>query len=105
GRSDQRLASRTPNLARAGLPMRAPRARAWRDRTRLTQLRTEEALRVKLIDRSKLADLMERERALFREQNPRSRELAEHAKRNLLYGVPMNWMIRWPGDHPVFVDR
>ncbi len=32
-------------------------------------------------------------------------ELAEQAKRSLLFGVPMNWMTRWPGDHPVFVDR
>ena len=24
---------------------------------------------------------------------------------SLLFGVPMNWMTRWPGDHPVFVDR
>jgi glutamate-1-semialdehyde 2,1-aminomutase len=31
--------------------------------------------------------------------------LAEDAKASLLYGVPMNWMIRWPGDYPVFVDR
>ena len=57
------------------------------------------------IDRSRIRELMERERALFRERHPRSGELAERAKRNLLYGVPMNWMTRWPGDHPVFVDR
>ena len=29
----------------------------------------------------------------------------EEAKGSLLFGVPMNWMTRWPGDHPVFVDR
>ena len=23
----------------------------------------------------------------------------------MLFGVPMNWMTRWPGDYPVFVDR
>ena len=23
----------------------------------------------------------------------------------MLFGVPMNWMTRWPGEHPVFVDR
>ncbi|MDP9302003.1 MAG: transaminase, partial [Actinomycetota bacterium] len=37
--------------------------------------------------------------------HPASRTLFEHAKSSLLYGVPMNWMVRWPGDHPVFVDR
>jgi glutamate-1-semialdehyde 2,1-aminomutase len=48
---------------------------------------------------------MERERALFRERHPRSGELAAEAKASLLFGVPMNWMTRWPGDYPVFVDR
>jgi glutamate-1-semialdehyde 2,1-aminomutase len=60
---------------------------------------------VRTIDRARLHDLMERERQTFRELHPRSAELAADAKRNLLYGVPMNWMVRWPGDHPVFVDR
>jgi len=46
---------------------------------------------------------MERERALFRERHPRSRALFEAGRRSLLYGVPMNWMVRWPGDHPVYV--
>ena len=57
------------------------------------------------IDRDRLQRLMDRERATFREIHPRSRELAEDAKASLLFGVPMNWMTRWPGDHPVFVDR
>jgi glutamate-1-semialdehyde 2,1-aminomutase len=50
-------------------------------------------------------DLMERERATFRDRHPRSAALAEDAKGSLLFGVPMNWMTRWPGDYPVFVDR
>ena len=57
------------------------------------------------IDRSRIRDLMQRERETFRARHRRSGELADAAKRNLLYGVPMNWMTRWPGDHPVFVDR
>ncbi len=48
---------------------------------------------------------MQRERATFRERHRRSGELAEDAKASLLYGVPMNWMTRWPGDWPVFVER
>ena len=55
------------------------------------------------IDRSRLAGLMDRERRRFRETHPRSAELSQDAKRSLLYGVPMNWMTRWPGDHPVWV--
>ena len=65
----------------------------------------EQGARVKAIDRSRLHELTERERELFRERNPRSRQLAEDAKASLLFGVPMNWMTRWPGDHPLFVDR
>jgi glutamate-1-semialdehyde 2,1-aminomutase len=60
---------------------------------------------VKTIDRSHLNELMQRERQLFRERHPKSGVLAEDAKASLLYGVPMNWMVRWPGDYPVFVDR
>jgi glutamate-1-semialdehyde 2,1-aminomutase len=57
------------------------------------------------IDRSHLRTLMERERETFRERHPRSGQLAQEAKGSLLFGVPMNWMTRWPGDYPVFVDR
>src|SRR3954453_10023907 len=57
------------------------------------------------IDRTRLSALMDRERETFREDHRRSGELAADAKGSLLFGVPMNWMTRWPGDHPVFVDR
>jgi glutamate-1-semialdehyde 2,1-aminomutase len=57
------------------------------------------------IDRTRISDLTARERQAFRERHPRSGELAESAKTNLLFGVPMNWMVRWPGDYPVFVDH
>ena len=60
---------------------------------------------MRTIDRSRIRTLMERERATFRERHPRSGELAQEAKASLLYGVPMNWMVRWPGDWPVFVER
>ncbi len=60
---------------------------------------------MKTIDRSRVAGLMERERRIFRQRHPRSGELAEEAKRSLLFGVPMNWMTRWPGDHPIYVER
>jgi glutamate-1-semialdehyde 2,1-aminomutase len=57
------------------------------------------------IDRSRLAALMDRERETFLERHPKSGALAAEAEGSLLFGVPMNWMTRWPGDHPVFVDR
>jgi glutamate-1-semialdehyde 2,1-aminomutase len=46
--------------------------------------------------------LMARELARFMAEHPRSHELAEQAKRSLLGGVPMHWMMRWPGGFPVF---
>jgi len=60
---------------------------------------------VRTIDRSRLHDLMEREQSTFRERTPRSAALAEDAKASLLFGVPMNWMTRWPGEYPVFVEK
>ena len=49
---------------------------------------------MKTIDRSRVAGLMERERATFRRRHGRSGQFAEQAKRSLLFGVPMNWMTR-----------
>jgi len=55
------------------------------------------------IDPSRTAALMDRERARFVREHPRSQELAARAERSLLSGVPMNWMTRWPGDFPLWV--
>jgi glutamate-1-semialdehyde 2,1-aminomutase len=49
-----------------------------------------------------LDDLMTRELERFRAEHPRSHALAEQARRTLLGGVPMHWMVRWPGGFPVF---
>ena len=53
----------------------------------------------------RLSRLMERELAQFREDHPRSAELSERAKRSLLGGVPMHWMVRWAGGYPVFATE
>lgn len=55
------------------------------------------------INRLRLADLLTQERQRFIESHPGSRELFERAQKSLLAGVPMNWMVRWAGDFPVFV--
>ncbi len=57
------------------------------------------------LDRDRLARLMAAETAAFERANPRSRELFERAKGSLLGGVPMNWMVRWAGPYPLFVDE
>jgi glutamate-1-semialdehyde 2,1-aminomutase len=50
----------------------------------------------------RVPELLERERERFRAEHPRSLELTERAKRSLLGGVPMHWMVRWAGGFPVF---
>jgi glutamate-1-semialdehyde 2,1-aminomutase len=46
--------------------------------------------------------ILERELERFEHEHPRSRELSLEARGSLLSGVPMPWMIRWPGGFPVF---
>src|SRR6478609_3125695 len=56
------------------------------------------------VDRARLAELHARERVFFTAARPRSRALAEQAAAHMPGGVPMSWMVKWPGDFPVFVD-
>ena len=57
------------------------------------------------LDRSGLEALMAREIRQFRDDHPRSLALFERAKGSLLAGVPMNWMVKWAGGFPIFVER
>ena len=56
------------------------------------------------ISRKRLASLLETERARFAELHPRSRKLFEAARGSLLAGVPMSWMSKWAGGHPIYVE-
>jgi glutamate-1-semialdehyde 2,1-aminomutase len=58
---------------------------------------------MKTIDRSRLASLMQREQKKFVEERPKSKALFERARKSLLAGVPMNWMVKWAGAFPPFV--
>ena len=55
-----------------------------------------------VIDRERLASLTAAELERFIEANPTSKELYERARKNLVGGVPMPWMMRWAGGFPVF---
>ncbi len=55
------------------------------------------------IDRARLALLMQREQKKFVEERPKSKALFERARKSLLAGVPMNWMVKWAGAFPPFV--
>ena len=54
------------------------------------------------LDRARLATLMASETARFAADHPRSAELFEAAKGPLLEGVPMPWMVKWPGPFPPY---
>ena len=41
----------------------------------------------------------------FVAEHPRSRELFERARQVMPGGVPMSWMVKWPGPFPVFVSE
>lgn len=60
---------------------------------------------MRTIDRTRLRDLLAEERRLYAAANPRSRELFERARRSLLDGVPMNWMVCWATPFPLFADE
>ncbi|MBM3464694.1 MAG: aspartate aminotransferase family protein [Armatimonadetes bacterium] len=57
------------------------------------------------MDRTRLEKLLAEEEALFVQSHPRSHALFERARESLLGGVPMNWMVRWAGRFPVFVQE
>jgi glutamate-1-semialdehyde 2,1-aminomutase len=57
-----------------------------------------------MVDRARLQALMARETADFAARHPRSRSLHERASHSLLGGVPMNWMIKWAGPFPLFLE-
>ncbi|MBZ5540083.1 MAG: aspartate aminotransferase family protein [Acidobacteriia bacterium] len=56
------------------------------------------------IDRNKLKKLHAREEQRFIAEHPRSAALYQRAQNSLLGGVPMNWMKKWAGAFPVFVE-
>jgi glutamate-1-semialdehyde 2,1-aminomutase len=54
------------------------------------------------IDHSRIASVHAAELERFAASHPRSRELFERGRRSLLGGVPMTWMAKWVGGHPVY---
>jgi glutamate-1-semialdehyde 2,1-aminomutase len=58
-----------------------------------------------MIDRKRLDDLLVAEEQRFHNGHPKSYELYQRARKSLLGGVPMLWMIRWAGTFPIFVKK
>ncbi|MFZ0038960.1 MAG: aspartate aminotransferase family protein [Candidatus Acidiferrales bacterium] len=63
------------------------------------------SLDMRTIDRQHLAALTEHEANRFAAEHPNSKALFERARASLLGGVPMNWMVKWAGPFPVFVEE
>ncbi|HUY45450.1 MAG TPA: transaminase [Streptosporangiaceae bacterium] len=57
------------------------------------------------IDRSRLAELTQRELRRFADDHPVSAGLFDRGQRSLIGGVPMPWMMRWAGGFPPFAAR
>ena len=57
-----------------------------------------------MIDRSRLSHLLERERAAFKDRNPRS-FAAYNGARHLLGRVPMTWMNKAAGGFPLYAAK
>src|SRR5579859_2296781 len=57
------------------------------------------------IDRNELKKLQRREESRFAGDHPRSAALYKQAQESLLGGVPMNWMKKWAGAFPIFVQH
>ncbi len=57
------------------------------------------------IDRTRLQEVIAAEEARFVRAHPRSKKLFERARKTMIGGVPMNWMIDWPGPYPIFMKE
>jgi glutamate-1-semialdehyde 2,1-aminomutase len=54
------------------------------------------------VNRRVVKELMAKEERLFVKNHQKSKKLFAKAKKSLLAGVPMNWMVRWAGPYPIF---
>ena len=60
---------------------------------------------MRTIDRNRLKRLSDREHHRFMVQHPKSAAMYRAAQNSLLGGVPMNWMKKWAGAFPIFVNE
>lgn len=58
---------------------------------------------MRILNRTRLEELLKAEEELFLREHPRSQHLYSLARAHWQGGVPMLWMVRWAGNFPVFV--
>jgi glutamate-1-semialdehyde 2,1-aminomutase len=56
------------------------------------------------VDARRVRELLARELDAFARRHPRTHELFQRARVSLLDGVPMNWMVKWAGPFPLFLE-
>jgi glutamate-1-semialdehyde 2,1-aminomutase len=57
------------------------------------------------VDSDVVRRLLDAELEAFADRHPHTKALHERARTSLLDGVPMNWMVKWAGPFPLFLDR
>lgn len=57
------------------------------------------------VDRGRVQAVIDAEEMRFVRAHPKSRRLSERARKTMIGGVPMNWMLDWPGPFPLFVKE
>ncbi len=57
------------------------------------------------MNREKLRKCLEQERKVFIKMHPKSKENFQRSEKCYLDGVPMYWMLKWPGGYPVVVKE
>ena len=66
---------------------------------------SEQSATLQCLDRTRLARLVDRERATYVAAHPRSQALAVDGRDGLLAGVPMSWMSMLTGDFPLYFSE
>ncbi len=56
------------------------------------------------VEPARVRALLQQELATFAGRHPRTHALHERARESLLNGVPMNWMVKWAGPFPLFLE-
>ncbi len=57
------------------------------------------------VDRDRVRAVLDGEEKRFVRAHPKSKRMFERARRSMIGGVPMNWMIEWPGPFPLFMKE
>ena len=57
------------------------------------------------VDRTRVQKVLAEEQERFARAHPKSRRLFERAKKSMMGGVPMNWMIEWASPFPPFMKE